>query len=57
MLNFSNPAPPPLSSCSGATNKLTWEVLWFLLSKMHKEDSAKMDPLSFMAYLNTLMSR
>ena len=45
ILNFLAPCPPPyfLTWCQ---NKLTWELLWFLLSKIHREDSAKMESLS-----------
>ena len=40
MLNFSAPLLPALMP-----NKLTWELLWFLLS-LHSADSGKMDSLS-----------
>ena len=39
------PLPTPLLP-DLVPNKLTWELLWFILSKIHREDSAKMESLS-----------
>ena len=44
------PTPPPLLP-DLVPNKLTWELLWFLLSKIHSEDSAKIESLSLYGLL------
>ena len=44
------PLPTPLLP-DLVPNKLTWELLWFLLSKIHREDSAKMESLSLYGLL------